>query len=137
MVYSKQSGNNDLNRTILIGIENWLLIILFIVFLRTIQEGWIAYGVCAFLVGVANFVILIFDPLLYSKKTKKFLLYRIGWSISCSIIIFLIYEQILHNFELLLVLTFYLLALFDILINISSRTITLEIGPGFIPKLLR
>ena len=43
--------------------------------------------------------------------------------------------NILKDLGINLILCFYLLAFLDIMVNISHKKITHELGPGFMPKL--
>ena len=69
-----------------------------------------------------------------SKNSKKFLIYRISWSLAFSIYVIFEEMNVFPDFGLYIVILFYFLAIFDIMLNIFSREIATEVGPGFMPK---
>lgn len=125
-----------------IGLENWFLIgifttILFIIMVDWSHQGleWISYASCALIIGLANSITLTLQYKLFSKIARYFLMYRILWSVSLFLSMLLLRMndvQVLNN---PLMVLFYLLALADIFANICSKTITIEVGPGFLPVL--
>lgn len=127
-----------------IGKENWIIIFLFIsisAFITKIfpHKGleWISFFVIALLICFANVFVLSMKSNSFSNASKKFLIFRIAWSLAFSIYVILVQLDILDvypNIGLLVVIIFYVLAIVDILVNMFSRVITTEIGPGFIPK---
>ncbi len=124
-----------------IGKENWIIIFLFIILsafiIKMFPDGgleWISFVAIALIIALFNSFALSIKSNTFSKTSKKFLIYRIIWSSSFSIYVILIEFGFLPNLGIYVVLMFYFLAIFDIILNIFSRDIGSEVGPGFMPK---
>lgn len=124
-----------------LGKQNWLIIALFIFIsfseLKVLPlKGleWLSFVICALIICFSNSFVLSTKNESFSKISKKFLLFRISWSFSFSLYIILIKSKIFPDLGILLILFFYFLGFLDILFNIFNKEITLEVGPGFMPK---
>ncbi len=133
---------NNYNHSFNLGNENYFLIfsfmgISFLLLLIFRKPGiyWLSYVICSLLIGGYNLTKFTIDKNNLSKKSQNLLLYRIFWSFTFSIYILCVKFNILKDLGINLIFCFYLLALLDILINISNKKITNELGPGFMPKL--
>ena len=139
VVISNQYNNKNISH---LGKENWYLICIFISLLVGTSLKWpisgtiwIPYVVCSLLICGFNFLYFGFNYGFFSKFTHNFLLYRIFWSLTFSMYIILALIHIFHNLEVIFLVFFYILAVIDIFLNIFNKTITNEIGTGFLPKL--
>ena len=137
LVYRRYNMNNLQD----IGKENWSIVILFVIismFIMTLlpDKGleWISFVAIALIIGLFNSFALSSKSDNFSKNSKKFLLFRIGWSLTFSFYVIFTEMKIFPDFGLYIVILFYFLAIFDILLNIFSRQIATEVGPGFMPK---
>ena len=124
-----------------IGKENWIIVFLFILisfFIMTIlpHKGleWISFVAIALIICLFNSFALSSKSDNFSKNSKKFLIYRISWSLAFSIYVIFEEMNVFPDFGLYIVILFYFLAIFDIMLNIFSREIATEVGPGFMPK---
>ena len=124
-----------------IGRENWVIIFVFIVITLFIMKGlpnrgleWLSFVICALIIGISNSIALSNKSENFSETSKKFLIYRICWSLSFSLYVILFEINIFPNFGIYVVILFYCLAIFDIFLNIFNHVITTEVGPGFMPK---
>ncbi len=125
----------------IIGSENWLIILLFLIISIIVvyqwpdhRLDWISYASCALAVSLANFITLLYFFRRLSKISLYFLIYRVIWSMSFSTFLVLSNSTFNNFLDINFAIFFYLLAIVDIFFNIVSKTITLEIGPGFMPR---
>ncbi len=121
--------------------ENWFIILIFIgvtlLIMKTLPHKgleWVSFVLVTSIIGITNSIVLSIRSYSFSKISKRFLGYRIFWSLSFSIYVILMEFKIFPNYGLYLAIFFYCLALLDIVLNILISIITTEVGPGFIPK---
>jgi hypothetical protein len=125
----------------IIGIRNWLLLVIFLIINITILIfwpnqglGWISFVICAFIIGTANLLILITNKNTFDNKIISFLLFRLSWSYSFTGYILLVEYSIIPSMGLGLIFLFSVFVFLDVLIGLFDHQIVQTLGPGFIPK---